>query len=511
MIRSYLHPMMFSALFHLLKYLNIDSTWLVIMAPKLLQGVAAAIGDFYLYLLSKSLFGKDTAKWALTCQLISWYMFVCIVRTYSNSIETILFVISLYYFPLPLKQQPSEKNYKIWNNIQISVVLTTFAFVIRPTTCIMWLYLVPLYIVKNVRSVKSLFKFIIVDCFIPFALAFGISIAIDYIYYGQITIVAYNFLYFNVVKNISSFYGTHPFHWFFTQGFPTIAYTTLPIFILSYYQLYKKGDTQRLHLANVAWFTIFFYSLLAHKEFRFIMPILPIVMIYAGHFISSLLNITQSTKKESKSTKDDHPSTSASQSTPTTKPIYITLIGILLLLNIPMIVFFTTFHQRSPIDIMHYINSDISPLYPANGNANVSVHLLMSCHATPFQSYVHNPRVNLKMLECPPPIHQLHDDHQTQTQTQTQSVLYQTEKDIFYADPRKYLTTRYNLTPPKLSKFQKPNDRQTTTTDNNNNKVIIMEIPDYFIINDDLVDQFLNTTAISKYYKQKQTVVITTK
>lgn len=212
----------------------------------------------------------------------------------------------------------------------------------------------------------------------------------------------YNFLYFNVLKNISSFYGTHPFHWYWSQGLPAIGFTILPLFLLSIRSLWiKKSDRFKLHLAWCALFTVGFYSLLAHKEFRFILPILPIIMMYSGYYISTFTQLkTTTTTKESKESKESYdPKSKPNISTTLISPPK--LIILLLLLNIPMSVFFSNFHQRSPIDIMHYINSDIVPKIKDNGT--ISVDLLMSCHATPFQSYIHNENLILTLLECPPP------------------------------------------------------------------------------------------------------------
>jgi len=45
-----------------------------------------------------------------------------------------------------------------------------------------------------------------------------LSCGLDYLFYGQMTLVAWNFVKFNVAQNVSAFYGTHPFHWYWTQG-----------------------------------------------------------------------------------------------------------------------------------------------------------------------------------------------------------------------------------------------------------------------------------------------------
>ena len=45
-----------------------------------------------------------------------------------------------------------------------------------------------------------------------------LSVAIDWICYGKLVNVYYNFLEFNFLSDLGSFYGTHPWHWYLSQG-----------------------------------------------------------------------------------------------------------------------------------------------------------------------------------------------------------------------------------------------------------------------------------------------------
>lgn len=48
---------------------------------------------------------------------------------------------------------------------------------------------------------------------------------------SQWVLVQLNFLKFNVLQNLATFYGSHPWHWYFTQGLPVILGPHLPFFI----------------------------------------------------------------------------------------------------------------------------------------------------------------------------------------------------------------------------------------------------------------------------------------
>ena len=81
---------------------------------------------------------------------------------------------------------------------------------------------------------KLKFRLLLIRIFI-----LGIGIAIDSFFHGDILISWYNFFLYNVYHNIGVHYGTHPWHWYLTEGFPTIIFTNLVLFLFGL-KLYKK-------------------------------------------------------------------------------------------------------------------------------------------------------------------------------------------------------------------------------------------------------------------------------
>lgn len=65
-IRSYLHPIIFAFLYKVLAFCHLDTPWLMMKTPRLLQSILSAVGDLYLYKLSKVVFGDYVAKWAVS-------------------------------------------------------------------------------------------------------------------------------------------------------------------------------------------------------------------------------------------------------------------------------------------------------------------------------------------------------------------------------------------------------------------------------------------------------------
>lgn len=74
------------------------------------------------------------------------------------------------------------------------------------------------------------------------------SCVIDRIFYGEWVNVHYNFLHFNVLSGLSGMYGTHPWHWYITQGLPVVLGTHMLILLVA---LKKCKDP--IFLGTIAW------------------------------------------------------------------------------------------------------------------------------------------------------------------------------------------------------------------------------------------------------------------
>ncbi|KAG9489380.1 hypothetical protein GDO78_005391 [Eleutherodactylus coqui] len=218
-------------------------------------------------------------------------------------------------------------------------------------------------------------------------LTLGGSLIIDWMYYGKWTIVQWNFLKFNVVQNLGSFYGSHPWHWYVTQGFPVIIGTHLPFFV---HGCMVAPRRYRILLVAIVW-TLLIYSTLSHKEFRFIYPVLPLCMIFCGFSFSNI-------KRWKKAA-----------------------IGLLVLSNLLPALYTGLIHQRGALDIM----TNVQQLCHKE---NSSLLVLMPCHSIPYYSHVHCP-IKMNFLECPPDL----EDHDT----------YIDEADVFYASPLAWLNAEF--------------------------------------------------------------------
>lgn len=182
----------------------------------------------------------------------------------------------------------------------------------------------------------------------------------------SVTFTPYAFLLQNVLNSISLFYGSNTSHFYLTQALPFMTMTMLP-FALHGLWISNGGAAGTARLVVAA--TTAAYSLLAHKEFRFVHPLLPAVnMFAAGSLVSLARGARPGQVWERVGVRKWH----------------VWFLGVSL---VPA-VYLTAIHARGQNTVIDYLrdNKDIH-----------SVGFLMPCHSTPWQSRLH--RADLETVE----------------------------------------------------------------------------------------------------------------
>ena len=371
-IRGFAHPLVFASVYKILKVLGIDQVGqLVVVAPRMLQGILAAVCDCHAFMLALRVYGPETARWTVVTMSLSWFNFFCLVRTYSNSLEATLTVVALCYWPLPRAAADGKHTRR---DFRISLVFAALACVIRPTNAILWLYL-GFSLLMRCRNLFNQVA-IIHDVLVTGLLAVCLSMAIDYQMYGEWTFVPLQFVKFNVLQNISLFYGGHAFHWYFTQGLPVVLLTMLPLTIWGWI---CTKEQQKRHLFSMCVWTVMVLSIQSHKEFRFLMPLVPVLLIYAGH---GLANIEKS-DKEARRTQ--------------WRSYTWRIVATVLATNAIASFYLSRVHQSGVVGVVEWLRKETSV-----GRVQ-DVLFLMPCHSTPFYSHVHH-NVPMRFISCEPPL-----------------------------------------------------------------------------------------------------------
>ncbi|KAH8865806.1 GPI mannosyltransferase 3 [Schistosoma japonicum] len=204
--------------------------------------------------------------------------------------------------------------------------------------------------------------------------------------FNQWTVDQWNFIKFNFLFGGSGVYGVQPWHWYLSQGFTAMLLTQTPlviIFIVMYFIfgprlmrnliIRKKTDYSKnssnhllsdpcgLCIVVIGW-TVFWYSLLPHKEFRFIFPLIPLANYFAG--IISVWFIRNGFRLHFP--KSQHTRRQC-------------LIWFIISTHIPLALYVCLVHQRGGLDAIKFLNQQMK-----NKLENeIAVVNLMPCHTVP--------------------------------------------------------------------------------------------------------------------------------
>ncbi|XXG74680.1 hypothetical protein AAC387_Pa07g3338 [Persea americana] len=371
-IRSYLHPLIFAFLYKVMAFLHLDIPLIMMKAPRLLQSIFASFGDLYLFKLSRLAFDERVARWTLFSQLTNWFMFFCFPRTLSNSLEAVLTIMGLYYwwpsFCGSSKPVPGSSR-------KLALAVAALSCAIRPTSAIIWLYVGFLDLLKT----HDRLKFVFLEVIPIGALVLGITCLLDRWMYGSWIFVPLNFLKFNFLSSGGDYYGTHKCHWYFTQGFPVMLFTFIPFTVTG---VYHSKEWKLFGL--IAW-VLGLYSMLGHKEFRFVLPVLPVALMFSGYSLAAMENLDSSDDKRKRPSEFHRRCPSKMQLS----------LFFLLVTNLPMALYMCLVHQRGTEDVMNYLAKEA-----AYGKVD-SILFLMPCHATPFYSTLHR-NLPMRFLDCSP-------------------------------------------------------------------------------------------------------------
>ncbi|KAM0882865.1 hypothetical protein ACQ4PT_031980 [Festuca glaucescens] len=223
-LRGYLHPLIFAALYKFLAFLHLDTPWFMAMAPRLLQSVFAAFGDLYLYKLSKLIFNEHVAQWAVSLNPSVNHDYTSmdkLLQLTGGCLETVLTVAGLYYWfnaidsskGISVVSKQQTASYQSPQSRKMALLIAALACAVRPTSAITWLYVGLLDFIQTKSKCQLLFLEVI-----PLgAIILAVTTFLDWWMYGSRVIVPLNFLKFNLFSSGGDYYGTHVFHWYFTQ------------------------------------------------------------------------------------------------------------------------------------------------------------------------------------------------------------------------------------------------------------------------------------------------------
>ncbi|CAH1112261.1 unnamed protein product [Psylliodes chrysocephalus] len=381
-IRSYVPPIIIAGLYKILQVLGLDSAEVLIYCPRILQAILSSYADLCFYKWS------GTRKWAVFSIASSWFWFYTGSRTLINTLECALTTIGLSKFPWPGKGI-EESSVFIW--------IAALLFFIRPTSAIIWVPICFYHLCLSKNSVVSE----ITTKYIPTGIVvLALTVLLDSICHGSLVVTPYEFFKFNLLQNLSGFYGVQPWHWYLSSGLPSILGIQILPFLWATITVLKNRHIHpnELVMLGVIVFTVTVYSFLPHKEFRFLLPLLPLIFYVSSRFLSAWSR---------KATK-----------------FLVWLVAVVIFIgNLGPAWYLGMVHQRGTLDVM----SSLREISKGNFTDN---HLLflMPCHSTPLYSHLHV-NVSTRFLTCLPNFNNIDN--------------YIDEADSFYENPNRWLISNY--------------------------------------------------------------------
>lgn len=115
----------------------------MVYAPNVFHAILTTVAQVFFFKFTKKRYGGFIAYFTLILLWINNVMTLYLMRTFSNSIETCLLMIGLYFWE-KIPHGSTTKGYLIKEAI-ILTALITFSFVIRNSSAVAWL---PLLIYK---------------------------------------------------------------------------------------------------------------------------------------------------------------------------------------------------------------------------------------------------------------------------------------------------------------------------------------------------------------------------
>lgn len=390
MIRSYAYPFLISLLYRALAALSLDVAWLLTVSPRVCQALLAAYADHRFYEWTGS-------KWMLFVLCTNWYWYYCATRTLINAVETVCTVVALSMFPWRDGQGARGIEF-LW--------IVGLLCMARPTAAIVWAPLCAYHVctsggAKGGRT--ALLRRYAAICFACFA----ISVSIDSCCYGTLVITPWEFFRANVLAGAGGAYGEQPAFWYVYAGLPVLLGLYCVPLAFAVWRIIRRParyHRESVMLAIVAW-TLTVYSLLPHKEFRFVLPLLPMLIAIASitgraHH-RPRIRLTEFARKG--------------------------VLALFVCSNLAPGLYFSLIHQRGTLDATSLLRDELSRAR-ASTAAPTDTLILTPCHATPLYSHLHV-NASVRFLTCEPNRDGAED--------------YADEADRFFANPASWLDDRY--------------------------------------------------------------------
>lgn len=397
-LRLALPVLVYSAFYRVLAVFH--SRTAVLAAPRAAGAAMAYLGDVLVYQFAYSVSrSRRTARVALLLSLLSSWNWFFATRAFLNSLEALASTAAMALWPWRVSGAAVRGR-----PLFAAVFLGGLSCFIRPTNAVLWALLGARLLGQASAVSRACLVAVLSAAVLGLFAAGMVSAVADRMFYGFWTFPVANFVVFNVVRNLLLFYGSAPWHFYFFQAWPLMLMGYLPLFAVAMWNYRKSVFAALVVLVTAA------FSLLSHKEVRFLQPLFPMMLVLCAYAAVRMWR---------------HKS-----------PLTAAVAASLMFLNIGAAVFFTHVNERGALDVVEWIASDTSITL---------VGFLTPCHSTPWHSVLHRPDLveTSWFLTCEPPLH-------LKAATPDAINKYRDELDQFFDDPGAFLDRKLSTSQPQL-------------------------------------------------------------
>lgn len=306
--RSWFFVFVLAVVYRFVMAFGISDPFLLIFSARLFISLTSIITVFVAYFFGKEAFNEKVGLINAFLCGIWWFFPFWASRTMTDSPASDFLFLSIFLLYKAIKIEKKNKA-SIFLAFSAGVALG-ISFMMRFPSALLGIPLVIFALIPAIKELKEYFtenknnsrtfkKLLpsfynaISFCIGSFLLVFAQGL-LDFFTWGSFLHSPINFFMYNVVEGYSSRHGTAPWYSYITGFFTGFAHYFLILFIIFFviglYFSQKKPKTLGLIL-GVIFYWIIIFSLIAHKEFRFIMIVLPIGMTLVAKGIVKFVSI----------------------------------------------------------------------------------------------------------------------------------------------------------------------------------------------------------------------------
>lgn len=275
--RSWVYPGIVFIIFKLFLALGITNIENILIGVRLFSGLLSMIPVILSYYLGKIFFDKKTGLFG-SFFIAIWYEFIFwATRTMSDSLAMNFLFVSVFFSMMSAKKQPEKKvkeNQKfltkdiLWGFL--AGIFLGLAFMFKFSVLIIGLPIFALFLAKKKWKVIVFFIFgtiIIIIC----------QGLIDLFTWGSFLHSSIEFFKYNIISSESAVHGEE--HFLSYIAFFAYYFSSYALLYLLFIVIGTEKEWKSIFLLTTSIFFVLVFSFITHKEWRFILPILPLLSI----------------------------------------------------------------------------------------------------------------------------------------------------------------------------------------------------------------------------------------